>query len=375
MNDQMEIFNVMKEHNQEQIAFYTDKSVKLRAILAIHSTALGPAMGGIRIYKYNSANEAVQELIRLSEAMTYKTAAAGLNFGGGQIIVLEQEGMERNEALFRSIGRFIESFKGRFIAGEDVGVTEECMEYIAMETGYITGLPAYYGGSGNHSDLGALGVFLGIKASACHRWGNDSVKNKKIVIQGYGRIGVRLAKMAGREKAHVFVADSDPVREDMARRDGYEIVDPAHVFIEPCDILSPCAVGPFATPDAITGFQCHIIAGSANNQLQNPSDADALKKRGILYAPDFIINSGAIIDVAEEYMGYRKEKVDRKVSQIYDRLLEIFRESEALGTSTLDAAVRYSRRRINAVTQIKGTPAAKSRIPEVKRRDGNSFII
>lgn len=362
----MEIFELMKENNHEQIAFYTDKSVTLRAILAIHSTALGPAMGGIRIYKYESVKEAVFDLLRLSRGMTYKTAAGGVNFGGGYVVVLEQEGMKKNESLFRALGRFIESLKGRFIAGSEIGVTEEFMEYIKMETDYITGLPAYYGGSGNHSYMCAHGTFLGLLAAAKHRWGTDDISGKKIIVQGFGRIGFQLAAFARVRGAHVTVADINLGRIKKAIEQGFETIAVDKIYTETCDILAPCAVGAIINPDTAGKFQCRIIAGSANNQLLNEDDDLILKKRNILYTPDFIINAGGIIDVSEEYLGYKteykEERVKRKTENIYDRVLAILKDADAKDISTHEAAIQYARRRVHSITKIKGTFSGKGRM-------------
>ena len=362
----MEIFNLMKQNNHEQIAFYTDQTVKLRAILAIHSTALGPAMGGTRIYKYESVKEALFDLLRLSSAMTYKTAAGGVNFGGGYMVVIEQEGMEKNEAMFRSMGRFVESLKGRFIAGGEFGITEETMEYIKMETDYVTGLPSYYGGSGNHSSMCAHGVFKGLLAAAKYRWGTDNISGKKIAIQGYGKIGSQLAGFAVKNGAHVVVADIDPEKEKKALSDGHETIPWNQILTEKCDILAPCSVGAIIRPETAEKFKCEIIAGSANNQLLNEDDEFLLKKRNILYVPDFIINVGGIIDVSEEYLGYKtwykKEKVTRKTENIYDRVIEILKYAEANNITAHRSAVCYAEKRIESLTQIKGTFCGKGKM-------------
>lgn len=359
----MKIFELMKKHNQEQIGFYTDKSVKLRAMLAIHSTALGPAIGGIRIYKYQSVSNALFDLTRLSEAMTLKAAAGGLNFGGGYIVVMEQEGMDRKELMFRSLGRFIESFKGRFIAGGEMGVTEEKMEFMEMETRYLTGLPSYYGGSGNHSYMGAYGTYKGIKAGARFKWGSDDLSGKKIVIQGYGRTGKQIARFVKEDGAQVVVTDVLEEKIAEAVKDGCETIPNNQIYSEPCDILAPCAVGAVINSVTAGKFQCQIIAGSANNQLLNDEDDVLLKKRGILYVPDFIINVGGIIDVSEEYQGYKREKVLRKTENIYDRVLEILKTAQENDISTNQAAVEYALSRIESVKHIRGRSMAEETSP------------
>jgi len=366
----MEIFKIMKEKKQEQIAFYTDKSVKLRAILAIHSTELGPALGGIRILKYQSADEALTDLIRISQAMTYKNAAAGLNLGGGQVVIIEQDGMEKGEPLFRAVGRFIESFKGRFISGGDMGVTEEYMEYIAMETHYVTNLPEYCGGSGNQSRMCAEGVFTGLVAAAQYRWGTDDIAGKRILIHGYGKVGSRLAASLKDKGAEVLVADIDPGKVEAARAAGFEIIDLEKMFSVKVDIFSPCAIGSIITPGAAEKINCKIVAGAANNQLQGNQEDQILKKRDILYVPDFIINSGAVIDAAEEYwgsvspeyQGYKRERVTRKVGQIKERLIEILTEADKKDITPNQAAHDYAEKRIDAIKNLKGMHLGKGRI-------------
>lgn len=352
----MEIFKLMKKKEHEQIAFYSDKSVKLRAILAIQNTALGPALGGIRILKYKTVEEAVFDLTRLSSAMTLKSAAAGLNFGGGQIVIIDQAGMKSSEGLFRALGRFIESFKGRFIAGADIGVTEEYMEFVSMETKFVTGLPSYCGGSGNPSYMCAYGTLMGLLASAEYKWRNNNIEGKKVLIQGYGRIGNYLADFLKDRGAVVIITDRDEERLIAAENNGYDTLSEKEndIYSFKCDIFSPCAVGAVINSETINKFNCKIIAGSANNQLLEHGNDMELKKRGILYAPDFIINPGGSIDVAQEYLGYKHGKVKRKTEDIYNRLLNVFKMADDNDISTDEAAVGFALSRINAIKNIRG---------------------
>ncbi|MCP5102279.1 MAG: Glu/Leu/Phe/Val dehydrogenase [bacterium] len=362
----MEMFELMKKSKHEQIAFYSDKSVNLRAILTVHNTALGPAIGGTRIYKYKSVADALFDLMRLSRGMAHKTAAGGVNFGGGYMVVLEQEDMEKKEPLFRAMGRFIESFKGRFIAGGEIGTTEESMEYIKMETDYIAGLPAYYGGSGNHSYMCAYGVYTGLLAAAKYRWGTDDITGKQINLQGYGNIGSQLADLLKARGARIVVSDTNSDKVKEAAENGFETLSPEKIYTEKCDILAPCAVGATINPDTCGKFQCDIIAGSANNQLLNEDDDFLLKERNILYTPDFIINVGGIIDVSEEYLGYKSgykaERVKRKTENIYDRVLEILKYADDNDISTNRSALRYAEQRIKSITRIKGTFSGKGKM-------------
>ncbi|MGE5340140.1 MAG: Glu/Leu/Phe/Val family dehydrogenase [Candidatus Omnitrophota bacterium] len=352
----IEIFELMKTHNQEQLAFYSDKELKLRAILAIHSTALGPAIGGIRVYKYDSFDAALYELARLSKGMTYKTSAAGINLGGGYIVVIEQHGLEKNEAVFRSIGRFIQSLNGRFIAAEDIGVTDEYMEYMAMETKHMTGFPFSVSGINGHSQNCAYGVSIGLQAAAQYKWKSGNLSGKKIIIQGYGRVGSRLAQLVKTLGAEVVVADINREKVTQAKKDGFTTIPADKVFTEKCHILSPCAVGPVISTEEKQEFQCEIIAGSANNQL-SADDADSLlKEKGILYVPDFIVNAGASINISEERLGgfYKKEEVIRKTEKIHDRLLEILHYADKHDLSPNQAAIQYALKRIESIKGLKG---------------------
>jgi leucine dehydrogenase len=258
------------------------------------------------------------------------------------------------------MGRFIESFKGRFIAGGEIGVTEESMEFIGMETKHLTGLPAYYGGSGNHSYMGAYGTLIGIQAAAQYKWGSHDLNGKKIIIQGYGRTGAQVANFAKEKGAQVIVTDINDKKLVKAESEGFETIDPQKIYTEPCDVLVPCAVGTIISSVTAEKFQCKIIAGSANNQLLNDDDDLILKKRGILYAPDFIVNAGGIIDVAEEYVGYDKERVIKKTEKIYDRLLEILKYADENDISYNQAAIKYAQDRIEAIKQIKGRSLAET---------------
>ncbi len=357
----MEIFELMKANQQEQIAFYSDKSVKLRAILSIHSTSLGPAIGGTRFMKYKNEGDAVFDLIRLSKAMTYKAAAGGLNFGGGQIVIIDNA-TTPCEALFRSLGRFIESFKGRFIAAEDIGITESNMEMMRMETRYVTGLPYYYGGSGDHSLACAYSTLMGLLAAAEYTWQTNKLENRKIMIQGYGRVGQKLAQFLKEQGADVFISDIEPEKVEKARENGFDIVDPLKIYQEKCDIFAPCAVGGIINPQTIKKFKCRIIAGSANNQLLNTGDDQLLSQKGIVYAPDFIINVGGLIDVAEEYLGYKKEKVKHKTENVFNTTLTVLKDAEKKNISSEQSALLYAKNRIESIKNIRGMFLGKGQI-------------
>ena len=357
----MNIFELMKENAQEQIAFYTDVSSGLRGMCAIHSTALGPAIGGVRIMQYRTVEEALFDLVRLSRAMTYKTAAAGLNFGGGEVVIIDR-GMEKGEALFRALGRFVESFKGRLVVGGDIGTTEESMEYMRMETSYVTGLPSYFGGSGDHDSMCAYGTFLGILAAAQFRWQSTDISGKKVLIQGYGRTGSRLAVLLKEVDAQVLITDTDNKKLKQAGTDGFPVIEASAALKTACAVFAPCAVGGVINEKSIESFQCEIIAGSANNQLLSEDGDLALRERDIIWAPDFIINAGGIIDVVEEYIGYNSDKVKKKVEKIYDRTLEILNRAYNEDRSVLTAALEYAEQRISSIKNLRGTFRGKGRV-------------
>jgi len=291
--------------------------------------------------------------------MTLKAAAGGVNFGGGYILVLEQEGMIKKEPMFRALGRFIESFHGRFIAGEDIGITDESIEYMAMETKHLAGLPFCCGSIAKHSRMCAYGTFMGLLAAAKSRWGSDDISEKKVIVQGYGRIGSSMASMLKERGAHVLVAEILPEKQQQARDNGFELIDPGKAFMEKCDIFCPCAVGPIIDAGTAGLFQCEIIAGSANSQLSNDDDDILLKKRNILYAPDFVINVGGINAISGEYFGHPDEKARINTETIYERLLEILTYADKHDLSTNQAAIRYAEERIQIIKKIKGTYVRK----------------
>lgn len=345
----MELFKETFEKGHEQVVFCSDPEAGLKAIIAIHRTALGPALGGLRMWNYKSEEEALIDVLRLSKGMTYKNAAMGLDLGGGKAVIIGDPHRDKTPQLFRAFGRFVEGLGGRYITAEDVGTCEEDMNHIAQETSHVLGLA---GKSGNPSPVTAYGVFLGIKAAAEWIFGSDGLKSRKVALQGLGHVGMEVARLLTEFGAHVVAADIYPDRVKEAREmPGVEIVEPEKIYEVPCDIFSPCALGAVINEDTVERLTCKIVAGAANNQLEDENFAKRLMGRGILYAPDYIINGGGVINVAEELSGmpYSIERVFRKLSVIPARLKEVFALSEAEGITTAEAADKVTERQFEKV--------------------------
>lgn len=351
----MKIFEYLEKYDYEQVVLCQDETSGLKAIIAIHDTTLGPALGGTRFWTYASEEEAIVDALRLSRGMTYKNAAAGLNIGGGKTVIIGDPYQDKSEELFRAFGRYIHSLGGRYITAEDVGTSVEDMEYIRMETPYVCGVVGE-GGSGDPSPATAYGVWQGIKACVLTKWGDNSLKNKVIAVQGLGHVGTYLCQHLAEEGAKLVVTDINEKRvTDIVDRYGAEAVQPDDIYAVDCDIFAPCALGAGVNDKTIDLFKCEIIAGAANNVLHEPEHGDILDKKGILYAPDFVINAGGVINVAEELNGYNKERAYSKVRKIYDNVLKVFKIAERDGIPTYVAAERLAEERIKKIGKVKSS--------------------
>jgi len=345
----------MQEMEHEQVVFCHDKHTGLKAIIGIHNTVLGPALGGTRMWLYERDESALEDVLRLSRGMTFKAAIAGLNLGGGKAVIIGDSRKMKSEALLRRFGKFVDSLGGKYITAEDVGMGTSDMEFIGMQTRHVTGLPEYLGGSGDPSPVTAYGVYMGMKASAKFRWGSESLNGKQIVVQGAGNVGRYLIGNLINEGAKVKVADifEDRIQEVLAVHPNVEVIDPGSIFDNQMDIFAPCALGGVLNDDTIARLQCEIIAGGANNQLKDEKRHGAyLRDRGITYAPDFLINSGGLINVYGELQGYGKEVAMTKAEYIYRVTLEILRESDDTGTFSGDVAIAFANRRIEAIAKL-----------------------
>ena len=356
------IFDHLSDKDHEQVVFCQDKATGLRAIIGIHNTTLGPALGGARMWTYATDDLALNDVLRLSRGMTYKAAAAGLNLGGGKAVIIGDPRTMKSEALFRAFGRFIEGLGGRYITAEDVGTGVKEMVHILSETKYVTGIPKELGGSGDPSPFTAYGTYVGIKACANVRYGNDALTGKKIVIQGAGNVASRLAKYLTDDHARVYITDifMDKAKE-VAAATGATVIDPDKVFDTECDIFSPAALGGIIDDETIGKLNCDIVAGPANNQLADENrHAKALADKGILYAPDFVINAGGLINVASELEGYSEARAMSQTENIYATLRTILLHSQETGMTTSDAANHIAEERINAISGTKRIYASKS---------------
>ncbi len=351
----MNVFELIQKHGHEQIVYCYDDSTGLKAIIAIHNTVLGPALGGVRMWKYEKEDDALCDVLRLSKAMTYKAAVAGLNLGGGKAVIIGDPQTQRNEALFRAFGRFVESLGGRYITAEDVGTDEKVMEWIYAETKYVTGIPESLGGSGNPAPVTAYGVYVGIKASVKEVYGNESLAGKKVAIQGAGQVGRFLCQHLAKDGAKIYITDIIPEKvKKCVEEYKAEFVEPDKIYDVDADIFAPCALGGIANDDTIPRFKFKIIAGGANNQLLDEDKHDRmLMERGILYAPDYVINAGGLINVGREVEGYSKEHAMRKAEGIYDTLMRVFEVSKKENIPTHVASARIAEERIMSALRIK----------------------
>ncbi len=345
-------FRRMELANHEQVVFCRDTSSGLRAIIAIHNTTLGPALGGTRMWPYASEEEALIDVLRLSEGMTYKAAVSGLNLGGGKAVIIGDPKRDKSEALLRAHGRFVDSLGGRYITAEDVGITVQDMEYVYMETPFVTGVASAPGGSGDPSPVTAFGVYHGIKAAVRKVWGSPDLPGRSVAIQGAGAVGTSLAQNLAAEGVRIYVADIDPLRaQRVVEETGATAVAPEEVFGLDVDVLAPCALGAILNDETIPQLRCRIVAGGANNQLAEHRHGDELLRRGILYAPDFVINAGGLINVYSELQGYDPAAARNKARGIYGTLLAIFERAEKDGIPTYQAAERLAEARIQEVSR------------------------
>lgn len=344
----------MIELDHEQVLFCTDKATGLRAIIAIHNTVLGPSLGGTRMWNYQSESDALKDVLRLSRGMTYKSAVAGLNLGGGKAVIIGDPRKDKSEALMRRFGQFVHSLNGRYITAEDVGFSTADIEFVAEETPYAAGLPESSGGGGDPSPVTAFGVYMGMKAAAQKAYGSDSLSGKRVLVQGVGHVGQNLVKHLASEGAKVAISDihQDSIAAVTAEND-VEVVDADQVYTYDMDIYAPCALGATLNDETLETLRCQVIAGAANNQLDDEArHSKVLAEKGIVYAPDFVINAGGIINCYSEVNGYNREDALRKTERIYDTTLDILNRSGESGKSPNQVAVDMAKQRIDAMAAI-----------------------
>jgi leucine dehydrogenase len=343
----MTVFNNPAFDNHERVLFCRDEPTGLCAIIAVHSTALGPAAGGTRLWSYAGDDEALYDVLRLSQGMSFKNAMAGLKFGGGKAVIMKTADFEASDALYERFGEFVDTLGGDYITAEDVGMSVEIMETVARKTRYVSGLPLKSGkAGGDPSPKTAYGIYCGIVAAANARLGRDDLAGLRVAVQGVGHVGYHLCRLLQEAGATLLVSDLDEARvERVCAEFGAERVPAAEIVSADVDVLAPCALGAIVDEKSIPGIRARIIAGGANNQLSSPEDGQRLAQAGILYAPDYVINAGGIINVACEYFGdVDDEGVKELVAQIGPRLAGIFEEAERTGEPTNAIADRQARK-------------------------------
>ncbi|WHY68891.1 Glu/Leu/Phe/Val dehydrogenase [Neobacillus sp. SuZ13] len=343
---------IEKMHEHEQIVFCNDPTTGLKAIIAIHNTTLGPALGGCRMRPYRTMDEALEDVLRLSKGMTYKCAAADVDFGGGKAVIFGDPATDKTPAMFRAFGQFVDSLNGRFYTGTDMGTSMDDFIHASKETNNIVGIPEAYGGGGDSSIPTALGVIYGLKATNKVVFGTDDLSGKTFTIQGLGKVGFKVAEQLLESGADLYVSDineeSVKAIQERAKQLGSiaRIVSGNDVYSAEADVFVPCAFGGIINDETIELLKVKAVSGSANNQLLTEKHGEVLKQKGILYAPDYIVNAGGLIQVADELYGYNKERVLSKTRSIYTSLLEVYRQAELDDITTIQAANRLCEKRI-----------------------------
>ncbi len=343
----MDLFAEMQARGHEQIDFFYEPEFGIKGVVAIHNTALGPALGGCRMWNYQSEKDAVIDVLRLSRGMTYKAAVSGLDLGGGKAVIIGDPKTDKSEALWRAFGRFVQGMGGRYITAEDVGTSVEDIAIVRRETRYVVGIAQDQGGGGDPSRVTARGVFAGLRAAVEARLGRKDLEGLKVAIQGVGHVGMYLARLLHRNGARLFVSDIDSSRVSEAiEKYAAQAVGLDEIYGLDVDVFAPCALGAVVNDDTIDRFRCTVIAGGANNVLYNPRHGEELVKRNILYAPDYVVNAGGVINVYQELNGYNEEEALRKADAIYHTLREIFDLSKKENIAPYQASDRLAEARI-----------------------------
>lgn len=343
------VFGQVSFDDHEQIVFCNDKDTGLKAIIGIHNTVLGPALGGTRMWQYKNEWEALNDVLRLSRGMTYKSAITGLSLGGGKAVIIGDAKTQKTPELMRKFGEFVHSLSGKYITAEDVGMTTQDMDTVREVTPFVTGISESKGGAGNPSPITAYGVFMGMKAAAKFKFGSDVLEDKTIFVQGIGHVGEALVEHLVNEGAEVTITDISRERlEKIKSKYGVAIYEGDDFYSETMDIYAPCALGATINDDTINKIKAKVIAGAANNQLAEDRHGKMLQDRGIVYAPDFLINAGGIINVFAELENYGKAEIIRKTENIYNTTLEILERAKSNNVTTHVAALNAAKERIEA---------------------------
>lgn len=346
------VIAAMSQYNHEQLLFCNDNATGLKAIIAVHNTVLGPALGGTRMWMYNNELEALNDVLRLSRGMTYKNSISGLNLGGGKAVIIGDSRSMKSEALFRRFGKFVNSLAGKYITAEDVGISPQDMVWVNMETDHVAGLP---GKSGDPSPVTAFGTYMGMKACAKKQYGTERLAGKKVAVQGVGHVGEYLVKHLVEENAEVYISDiHEPTLKRIAQEYGAKVVGLSEIYDIDMDIYAPCALGATINDDTLSRLKCSIICGAANNQLANESvHGQAVLDQGIIYAPDFALNAGGVINVYAEVAGKSSEWALQKAEDIYDTIYNIVDRSEKENIPAYAIANKMAEERIAAIGNVK----------------------
>tara|TARA_R110002072_G_scaffold192412_2_gene349403 strand:- start:3201 stop:4298 length:1098 start_codon:yes stop_codon:yes gene_type:complete len=342
----------MSKYNHEQLLFCNDNATGLKAIIAVHNTILGPSLGGTRMWNYKTEMDALNDVLRLSRGMTYKNSISGLNLGGGKAVIIGDARKQKSEALMRRFGKFVNSLAGKYITAEDVGISPIDMTYVSMETDHVVGLP---GKSGDPSPVTAHGVYVGMKACAKVQFGSDSLAGKKVAVQGVGHVGEYLVKSLAKEGAQVYIADIyEPTLKRVSKEYGAKVVGLEEIYDIDMDIYAPCALGATINDDTLSRLNCSIIAGAANNQLKlEDIHGRAVMEKGMIYAPDFALNAGGVINCYSEVKGLSPEWAMSKADQIYDTIENIIKRSQNENVPTYQIANKMAEERIESISKVK----------------------
>jgi valine dehydrogenase (NAD+) len=348
----------LKDSGHEQVVFCQDRTSGLKAIIAVYSTALGPALGGTRFYPYASEDDALEDVLKLSKAMAYKAACAGVDLGGGKAVILGDPGRDKNEALLRAYGRFVQALGGRYYTACDVGTYVRDMDVIAKETDFATGRSPENGGAGDSAVLTAYGVFQAMRAAAEHTWGAPTLHGRRVAVEGVGKVGHHLVEHLVEDGASVVISDvnASAIERVQAAVPAVEVLGVEALPTADCDVYAPCALGGSLTDQSVPGLQCAIVCGAANNQLEHPGIEKALADRGILYTPDYVANAGGLVQVADEALnpgGFGFERAKGRAAGIYGTTLAIFRLGDSDGVPPAVAADRLAERRMAEVGRLR----------------------
>jgi leucine dehydrogenase len=348
------IFDTIAISGHEEVVFCHNKDAGLKAIVAIHNTVLGPALGGLRMWPYKTEAEALDDVLRLSRGMTYKNAVAGLNIGGGKAVIIGDPAKDKSEALFRAFGRFVNSLNGRYITAEDVGINVNDMEWVFRETEFVTGVHQVHGGSGDPSPFTAYGTIQGLLASLKYKFGNEDIGKYSYAVQGAGHVGMEFIKLLREQGAKVYVTDIDAdLVKSAVEEHGCTAVGLDEIYDTDAEVYSPCALGGTVNEKTLPRLKCKIICGAANNQLANDAIGEEVEKRGILYAPDYAVNAGGVMNVSLEIDGYNRERAMRMMRTVYDNVGRIFQIAKRDSIPTFRAADRLAEERIASIGKIK----------------------